>query len=134
MKNATFDQQSTQQVLIQSDDTSVLTNFQGVKAYKTVLTIRDDIGDAPKQPVDEIKKFASAVVLSRQSLIISNNGFAQAKTNVIKEMQAANISVFVSVLRNEFIALNFDYFSDPMVELATYIADMEVSGVITEFP
>ncbi|GKU87176.1 hypothetical protein SLEP1_g1621 [Rubroshorea leprosula] len=49
-------------------------------------------------------------------------------------MQAANISVFVSVLRNEYVSLAYDYFSDPIVELATYIAGLGVNGVITEFP
>ncbi|GLU01375.1 hypothetical protein SLE2022_186860 [Rubroshorea leprosula] len=134
LKNATFDQQSTQQVLIQSDDSSVLSKFQGVPAYKTVLTIKDTIGTAPKQPLDEIKKYATTVVLSRPSLITINNGFAQAQTTVLKQMQGANISVFVSVLRNEYVSLAYDYFSDPIVELATYIAGLGVNGVITEFP
>ncbi|XP_007011972.2 PREDICTED: glycerophosphodiester phosphodiesterase GDPDL7 [Theobroma cacao] len=132
--NATFDKQQTQQVLIQSDDTSVLSKFQGVPAYKRLLRIKEEIGDAPKLTVDEIKKYADGVVVARPSLISTDNGFAKAQTNVLQEMHAGNISVYVFVLRNEFVALPFDFYADPMVELATYVAALEVDGVITDFP
>ncbi|XVE97491.1 hypothetical protein REPUB_Repub03eG0024300 [Reevesia pubescens] len=134
LSNATFDKQKTQQVLIQSDDSSVLSKFQDVPAYKRLLCIVEEIGDAPKQTVDEIKKYADGVVVARPSLISIENGFTEAQTNVVNEMHAANISVYVSVLRNEFVALAFDFYADPTVELATYVAALEVDGVITEFP
>ncbi|OMO61762.1 Glycerophosphoryl diester phosphodiesterase [Corchorus capsularis] len=134
LSNATFDKQQTQQVLIQSDDTSVLSKFQGVQAYKRLLRIPEAIGDAPKPTVDTIKKYADGVVLSRPSLIEVKNGFTKAQTNVLDEMHKANISVYVSVFRNEFVSLAFDFFADPTVELATYVAALEVDGVITEFP
>ena len=134
LSNATFDKQQTQQVLIQSDDSSVLSKFQGVPAYKRLLHINEEIGDAPKQTVDEIKKYADGVVVARPSLISIENGFAKAQTNVLDKMHAANISVYVFVLRNEFVALPFDFYADPMVELATYVAGLQVDGVITEFP
>ncbi|XP_022750227.1 glycerophosphodiester phosphodiesterase GDPDL6-like [Durio zibethinus] len=134
LSNATFDKQQTQQVLIQSDDSSVLSKFQGVPAYKRLLRIEEEIGDAPKQTVDEIKKYADGVVVARPSLVSTENGFAKAQTNVIDHMHAANISVYVFVLRNEFVALPVDFYADPTVELATYVAAQEVDGVITEFP
>ncbi|XP_022756339.1 glycerophosphodiester phosphodiesterase GDPDL6-like [Durio zibethinus] len=134
LSNSTFDKQQTQQVLILSDDSSVLSKFQGVPAYKRLLRVEEEIGDAPKQTVDEIKKYADGVVFARPSLISIENGFLKAQTNVLDEMHAANISVYVFVLRNEFVALPFDFYADPMVELATYVAALEVDGVITEFP
>ncbi|XVF35531.1 hypothetical protein REPUB_Repub18cG0153800 [Reevesia pubescens] len=134
LSNATFDKQQTQQVLIQSDDTSVLSKFKGVPAYNRLFRIVDEIGDAPKQTIDEIKKYADGVVVARPSLISIENGFAKDQTKVIEEMHAANISVYVFVLRNEFVALPFDFYSDPTVELATYVAGLEVDGVVTEFP
>lgn len=134
LSNATFDKQSTQQVLIQSDDTSVLSKFANVPTYKRVLHLKEEFSDAPKQPVVEIKKYADAVTIPRPSLIKTVGGFAASQTKVIKEMHAANVSVYVSVLRNEFVAIAYDYFSDPMVEIATYIAGIEVDGVVTEFP
>ncbi|CAN8248423.1 unnamed protein product [Cochlearia groenlandica] len=124
----------TQKVLIQSDDTSVLGSFEAVPPYTRVLSIDKEIGDAPKPSVDEIKKHAEAVNLKRTSLVTISESFATGKTNVVEEMHKGNISVYVSVLRNEYISIAFDYFSDPTVELATFIAGNGVDGVITEFP
>ncbi|XP_011033465.1 PREDICTED: glycerophosphodiester phosphodiesterase GDPDL6-like [Populus euphratica] len=132
--NATFDKQSTQKVLIQSDDTSVLSKFQNVPAYSRVLYLKDEIGDAPKTPVGEIKKYADAVTLPRFSIVPTSDGFTTATTKVVNEMHAANISVYVTVLRNEFVTLAFDYFADPTIEIATYTSGIGVDGIITEYP
>ncbi|GMH18991.1 hypothetical protein Nepgr_020832 [Nepenthes gracilis] len=134
LSNETFDKQSTQQVLIQSDDSSVLAKFKDIPTYQKVLFIEEIIGDAPKQPVDEIKRHADAVTVYRSSLVRSNAGFTVSFTKVVEQMHAANISVYVSTLYNEFVALGFDYFADPMVEIATYIKGFEVDGIITEYP
>ncbi|CAH2069572.1 unnamed protein product [Thlaspi arvense] len=132
--NSTLDKQSTQKVLIQSDDSSVLSSFEAVPPYTRVLSIGKEIGDAPKPSVEEIKKHADAVNLKRSSLVTISQSFATGKTNVVEEMHKGNISVYVSVLRNEFVSIAFDYFSDPTIELATFIAGNGVDGVITEFP
>ncbi|KAG7538435.1 Glycerophosphodiester phosphodiesterase domain [Arabidopsis suecica] len=134
LTNSTLDKQSTQKVLIQSDDSSVLSSFEAGPPYTRVLSIDKEIGDAPKPSVEEIKKHADAVNLMRTSLVTVSQSFATGKTNVVEEMHKANISVYVSVLRNEYISIAFDYFSDPTVELATFIAGSGVDGVITEFP
>ncbi|XP_030546737.1 glycerophosphodiester phosphodiesterase GDPDL6-like [Rhodamnia argentea] len=134
LSNATFDKQSTQQVLIQSDDSSVLSQFKNVSTYKRVLTIEEKISDAPKQPVEEIKKYADAVTITRPSIMPISNSFLMGNTSVLDEMHAANISVYLSVLRNEYISLAFDYFADPILELATYVAGFGVDGIITEYP
>ncbi|KAE8668552.1 Glycerophosphodiester phosphodiesterase GDPDL6 [Hibiscus syriacus] len=107
LRNATFDEQRTQQVLIQLDDSLVLSMFRGVPAYERLLHITKPIGDVPESTINEIKKLADGVVV---------------------------ISVYVSILRNEFVALPYDSFADPTRELATYVAALEVDGVITEFP
>ncbi|KAF5725866.1 SHV3-like 5 [Tripterygium wilfordii] len=135
LSNTTFDKQSTQQVFIQSDDTTVLSKFKEVPTYKRVLSITELIGDAPKQSVDEIKKYVDAVNVPRGTLLMTtDDGFTKYTTNVLKEMQAANISVFVSVIVNEFPTLAFDYFADPIMELASFIQGIGVNGVVTEFP
>ncbi|KAJ6673370.1 GLYCEROPHOSPHORYL DIESTER PHOSPHODIESTERASE [Salix viminalis] len=134
LSNATFDKQSTQKVLIQSEDTSVLSKFKNVPAYSRVLYLKDEISDAPRTPVEEIKKYADAVTLPRFSIVPTVIGFTTATTKVVNEMQAANLSVYVSVLRNEFITLPFDYFSDPTIEIATYTSGIGVDGIITEYP
>ncbi|KAF8400543.1 hypothetical protein HHK36_013842 [Tetracentron sinense] len=134
LSNATFDKQATQQVLIQSDDSSVLSKFKDAPNYKKVLTIKEIISDAPKQPTEEIKKFADAVNLPRPSLVSTSGFFTTAFTDVVDKMHASNISVYVSVLRNEYTVIAFDFFSDPIVELATYISGIGVDGIITEYP
>jgi len=120
--------------LIQSDDSSVLASFEAVPPYTRVLSIDKEIGGAPKPSVDEIKKYAEAVNLLRTSLVTVSQSFTTGKTNVVEEMHKGNISVYVSVLRNEYISVAFDYFSDPTIELATFISGSGVDGVITEFP
>ncbi|XP_062078342.1 glycerophosphodiester phosphodiesterase GDPDL7 [Humulus lupulus] len=134
LTNATFDKQSTQKVLIQSDDTSVLSKFKGVPAYKRVLKIKEKIGDAPKASVDEIKKYADGVTIPRSSIVKVNDFFTVGFTNVVKEMHAANLTVYVYQLRNEYVSLAFDYFSDPIVEIATYVQAVQVDGLVTDFP
>ncbi|RWV88039.1 hypothetical protein BHE74_00045436 [Ensete ventricosum] len=130
LRNASYDKQ----VYIQSDDTAVLSSFKKNSGYQRVLHIKETISDAPKPTVEEIKQFADAVNLPRSSIVAASGFFVSAFTNVVDQMHAANISVYVSVLRNEFLTIAFDYFSDPMVELATYVAGVGVDGVVTEFP
>lgn len=135
MTNASFDKPSEQKVLIQSDDSSVLAAFKNKPNYQRVLTIKDTKSDAPKSVVDEIKKIADGVVVDRETIVEKNSGFfTTAFTKVVEEMHASNISVYVAPLRNEFVFLNFDYLSDPYLQLATFLSSQMVDGVITDFP
>ncbi|KAI8535539.1 hypothetical protein RHMOL_Rhmol10G0181900 [Rhododendron molle] len=135
LSNATFDKQSTQKVLIQSDDSAVLSKFSNVPSYEKVLRIEEEVSGILTATVDELKKFAGAVNLRRTSIIPSLNSFTTASTPIVEEMHKANISVYVSVFSNEFVAIAQDYYSDPIVELATYISSpIGVDGVVTEYP
>lgn len=135
LSNATFDKQSTQKVLIQSDDSAVLSKFSNVPSYEKVLRIEEEVSGILTATVDELKKFAGAVNLRRTSIIPSLNSFTTASTPIVEEMHKANISVYVSVFSNEFVAIAQDYYSDPIVELATYISSpFDVDGVVTEYP
>ncbi|RDX96288.1 Glycerophosphodiester phosphodiesterase GDPDL7, partial [Mucuna pruriens] len=134
LSNATFDKQATQQVLIQSDDSSVLTKYKDIPSYKRVLFIENKVGDAPKKTVDEIKKYADAVNLPKSSIVKTFASLLTGMTNVVKELKDANITVFVHTLRNEYLSLAFDYWSDPNIEIATYIHSAKVDGIVTDFP
>ncbi|KAE9601739.1 putative glycerophosphodiester phosphodiesterase [Lupinus albus] len=135
LSNATFHKQSTQQVLIQSDDSSVLSKFKDIPAYKRVLYIGEIIGDAPKPTVGEIKKHADGVNLPKTSLIkVTSASVLSGMTNVAKELKDANLTVFVHTLRNEYTSLAFDYWSDPNIEIATYVQTARVDGFVTDFP
>ncbi|TQD82884.1 hypothetical protein C1H46_031548 [Malus baccata] len=134
LSNATLDKQSTQQVLIKSDDTSVLSKFKDSKNYKRVFNIKEKISDAPKESVAEIKKYADAVIVTKDSIVKITDYFISGTTNVVKEMKAANISVYAHWMKNEFVSLMFDYFSDPMTEIASYAQGFQVDGIVTDFP
>ncbi|XP_068645018.1 glycerophosphodiester phosphodiesterase GDPDL7-like [Aristolochia californica] len=129
-----FEKGTTQQVLIQSDDSSVLSKFTSHPTYKRVLYIEDIVGGAAKPVVEEIKKFADAVNLPRGSLATIRDGFLASSTNVAEMMHSANISVYASVFRNEFVALAFDFLSDPIIQISTFVDGFEVDGIVTEFP
>ncbi|XP_061365835.1 glycerophosphodiester phosphodiesterase GDPDL7-like [Gastrolobium bilobum] len=134
LSNATFDKQVTQQVLVQSDDSSVLSKYKDIPSYKRVLLIEDKIGDAPSQTVDEIKKYAEAVNLPKTSVVKVSGSLLTGMTNIVKELKDANLTVFVRSIRNEYISLAFDYWSDPNVEISTYIHSAKVDGIVTDFP
>ncbi|CAH2051095.1 unnamed protein product [Thlaspi arvense] len=134
LSNATFDKQQTQKVLIQSDDNQVLLKFKNNTNYQKVLLINEDISAAPNATVQEIRKYADAVTLRRSSIITISDSFATGFTTVVDNMRAANLSVYAFPFMNEFVSLMFDYFSDPLVELATYLDHPGVDGVITDFP
>ncbi|XP_052181862.1 glycerophosphodiester phosphodiesterase GDPDL6-like [Diospyros lotus] len=134
LSNANFDKQLTQKVLIQSDDSQVLSRFKGNQNYQKVLFISNTISAAPNTTVAKIRKYADAVSVRRSSIVKSTGSFTWAFTSVVDNMHTANISVYVYLLRNEFVNMAFDYFSDPLVELATYITSLGVDGVVTEYP
>ncbi|OIV99858.1 hypothetical protein TanjilG_26196 [Lupinus angustifolius] len=104
LSNATFDKQSTQQVLIQSDDSSVLSKFKDIPSYKRVL-----------------------IIATTASVLLGI-------TNVVKELKDANLTVFIRTLRNEYMSLAFDYWSDPTFEIATYVQTTRVDGLVTDHP
>ncbi|KAK4479481.1 hypothetical protein RD792_014995 [Penstemon davidsonii] len=133
LSNATLDKQSTQKVLIQSDDSSVLLKFKDIPSYQRVLYLNSVISAAPSQVALEVKKYADAVYVHRSAIVIESADFAFNFTNTIPTLRAANISVYVGVLKNEFMNLMFDYLSDPYVELET-LNSQGVDGFVTDFP
>ncbi|XP_050378151.1 glycerophosphodiester phosphodiesterase GDPDL6-like [Argentina anserina] len=134
LKNATLDEQSTQKVIIRSDDTSVLSKFADVKTYKKVLSIEEKISSVPQESIDEIKNFADGVTVNKDSAILSSNFFIKGETRVIKDLKAANLTVYINSLKNEFTSLMFDFLADPISEIATYAQGLNVDGIITDFP
>lgn len=134
LNNATFDKQTTQQVFIQSDDTSVLSKFKDIPSYKRVLLIEDIIDDIPVETAAEIKKHADAVNLHKLSVIKSSESLLIRITNAVKVLKDLNVTVFVHTLKNEYLSLAFDYWSEPNIEISTYIKAVNVDGIVTDFP
>ncbi|KAG0491371.1 hypothetical protein HPP92_004769 [Vanilla planifolia] len=133
LANASYDKGATKRVLIQSDDSSVLSAFKN-PSFERVLLIPEQVGETAKPTTDEIKQFADAVNVIRSTLMAHSGAFISHFTHVASEMQEANISVYVSVLRNEFTTIAYDFFSDPTVEIASFVTGVGVDGIVTEFP
>ncbi|XP_010241663.1 PREDICTED: glycerophosphodiester phosphodiesterase GDPDL7-like [Nelumbo nucifera] len=134
LRNASFDKQETQVVMIQSDDSAVLSKFKDVPSYQKVFHIYEIISSVPKETVEEIKKFADIVNLPRSSSLVILNSFTVKYTDVVDTFQLSNISVFTSVFMNEFPTIAIDMFSDPIVELQTFVAGFGIDGVVTDYP
>ncbi|KAG8372602.1 hypothetical protein BUALT_Bualt12G0083700 [Buddleja alternifolia] len=133
LSNATFDKQSTQKVLIQSDDSSVLLKFKDIPTYQRVFYLEQSISGAPEQVAQEVKKYADAVFVHRDAIIVASDNFAFNFTRTVPALHAANISVYVGFLRNEFENFIFNYLSDPYVELAT-LHSQNIDGFVTDYP
>ncbi|XP_040376444.1 glycerophosphodiester phosphodiesterase GDPDL7-like [Oryza brachyantha] len=136
LANASYGKEGAKlpQVMIQSDDTSVLAEFKKFPAFLRVLVVGETISDASGPSVEEIREFAGAVTVGRSSIAQVNGFFLTRFTDVAERMHAANLTVHVGVLRNEFMNLGFDYWADPTVEIATYTSSVMADALVTEFP
>ncbi|GAA0160834.1 phosphodiesterase [Lithospermum erythrorhizon] len=137
LTEAGLDKQQIQKVLIQSDDSAVLEHFkETAPSYQRVFETKEDLmGVSPEVPA-EIKKFADAITLQRNAIVLNYPMpmyLSANYTNIVAEMHKANVSVYVGVFKNEFTNLLFDYYADPYIELATH-DNAEVDGFITDFP
>ncbi|CAH9070436.1 unnamed protein product [Cuscuta epithymum] len=138
LKNASFDKQTKQKVMIKSDDSSVLLKFKNdTPSYERVLVFKRDFSSVPDQSLaEEVKKYADAISMRRNSLVLEYGDpyyMTRNFTNVVHAMHAANVSVYASNLKNEFQSFLFDYNSDPYQEIATLVS-IGVDGLITDFP
>ncbi|XP_022753067.1 glycerophosphodiester phosphodiesterase GDPDL3-like isoform X2 [Durio zibethinus] len=134
LSKAGYDEQTAQTVMIQSSNSSVLKKFKGKTNYKLVYKVDEDIGGAPSGTIDDIKRLASAVVISKDSVFPKNAAFLTGVTNVVPRLQAANLSVFVQTFSNEFTSQAWDFFSDATVEINSFYMGAGINGVITDFP
>jgi glycerophosphoryl diester phosphodiesterase len=134
LTKAGYDKETKQQVFIQSDDSSVLAAFKKFARFRRVLNIEAKISGASKPSVDDIKKYADTVRVNRNSVAQINGYFLTHFTDTVSSLQDANITVFVGVLKNEFMNLGFDYFADPTVEIATYTLAVLADGLVTDNP
>ncbi|XP_048591898.1 glycerophosphodiester phosphodiesterase GDPDL3-like [Brassica napus] len=123
--------------MIQSTNSSVLIDFkkQSIK-YETVYKVEEKIGDIiSDSAIEDIKKFANAVVIIKKSVFpLYDDGFIIRQTNVVEKLHKSKLPVYLEVFQNEFVSQPFDFFSDPTVEINSYVNGAGVNGTITEFP
>lgn len=134
LEDSGYNNQTVQEVMIQSTNSSVLTVFKQKTKYKLVYKVDESIGSADASSIEDMKKFANSVAVNKQSIYPVSQEFITGQTDVVKNLQSAGFSVFVYLLSNEFVSQAWDFFSDPTVEINSFVQGMGVDGVITDFP
>jgi glycerophosphoryl diester phosphodiesterase len=134
LSKAGYENQSAIDVMIQSSNSAVLMKFKDKTKYKLVYKVDENIRDALNATIQDIKTFADSVVVSKDSVFPDDVLFLKGSTNVVPKLQSAGLPVYVELFSNEFVSQPWDFFSDPNVEINTYVMGMNVSGVITDFP
>ncbi|KAL3851160.1 hypothetical protein ACJIZ3_013042 [Penstemon smallii] len=129
-----YNNQTAKKIMIRSSDTAVLSKFKNNNNYELVYLVDEDVSDILNSTILEIKKFANSVVVSKKSLLPTHRAFIIGETNLVQNLQAFNLSVYVQFFRNEFVSQPWDFFSDPYVEINTHVSYMGINGVITDFP
>ncbi|CAL9135982.1 unnamed protein product [Musa textilis] len=122
------------EVMIQSTDSSVLVKFKQLTKYKLVYKINQPIRAAVASSVEDIKTFANAVALDKQSIYPATRLFTTGETGLVSMFQDAGIDVYVYVFQNEFVSQPWDFFSDATVEINAHVLGAGVNGIITDFP
>lgn len=122
------------EVMIQSTDSSVLVKFKQLTKYKLVYKIEQHIRDAVASSVEDIKTFANAVALDKESIYPATRLFTTGETGLVSKFHDAGIDVYVYVFQNEFVSQPWDFFSDATVEINAHVLGARVDGIITDFP
>ncbi|CAK8538880.1 unnamed protein product [Lathyrus sativus] len=134
LSKAGYDKPGSQKVYIQSTNSSVLLKFKEKTKYELVYKIDETVSDAANAAVEDIKTFASSVVINKDSVFPRSASFLTTFTNIVPKLQASNLSIFVETFSNEFVSQAWDYFSDSTVEINSFIQEAGINGVITDFP
>ncbi|XP_034678064.1 glycerophosphodiester phosphodiesterase GDPDL4 isoform X2 [Vitis riparia] len=135
LSKAGYDNVTTPRVMIQSTNSSVLKEFKEKKKnYELVYRVDENIRDASDATIEDIKKFATSVVISKDSIYPENKAFITGATDIVSRLQKNNLPVYVQHFDNEFISQAWDFFSDATVEINSFVTGAGIDGVITSFP
>ncbi|KAL6311062.1 hypothetical protein AAG906_011929 [Vitis piasezkii] len=135
LSKAGYDNVTTPRVMIQSTNSSVLKEFKEKKKnYELVYRVDENIRDASDATIEDIKKFATSVVISKDSIYPENKAFITGATDIVSRLQKNNLPVYVQLFDNEFISQAWDFFSDATVEINSFVMGAGIDGVITSFP
>ncbi|CAI9088297.1 OLC1v1022595C1 [Oldenlandia corymbosa var. corymbosa] len=121
-------------VYIQSGESAVLKKIGKSSNYELFYGVDEAIGNVANATVSELKEFATAVVISKVSVIPVDDAFLMNVTDVALKFQALGVPVYLRRFNNEFISQAWDFQTDPYLEVNTYINQLGVAGVVTPFP
>ncbi|GJZ46966.1 glycerophosphodiester phosphodiesterase GDPDL3-like protein, partial [Tanacetum coccineum] len=74
------------------------------------------------------------VIISKEYVYPKSNGYLYGQTDVVQKLQASKLRVYVQKMSNDFISIPWDFFTDPYVEIHTYVTAAGVDGVVTDYP
>lgn len=135
LNKSTYKNQRTKKILIQSPDGGVLKLFKAKSnRHELVYEVNENIRDALNATILDITKFANSVVVGKESVFPRNEGFLLGHTDVVEKLHAFKLPVYVQLMNNEFISQPWDFFSDPYVEINTYVSGAGADGVVTDYP
>jgi glycerophosphoryl diester phosphodiesterase len=134
LSKAGYNNQTLKKVMIKSSDSAVLSKFKSSSNYELVYLVDADVRDITNSTILEIKKFASSVIVSKDSVFPADKLFLIGQTTVVPKLQAFNLSVYVQIFHNEYVSQPWDFFSDPYVEINNHVSAMGIDGVITDYP
>nr|DAD20315.1 TPA_asm: hypothetical protein HUJ06_021778 [Nelumbo nucifera] len=123
-----------QKVMIQSTNSSVLMKFMEKTNYKLVYSVDEFISDIDDSAIKDIKRFAHSVAITKSNVFPVNQAFITGMTKVVSKLQAFNLTAYVYLFRNEFVSQAWDVFSDPTVEINTFVTLGKIDGIISDFP
>ncbi|KAL6315116.1 hypothetical protein AAG906_035324 [Vitis piasezkii] len=117
LSKAGYDNVTTPRVMIQSTDSSVLKEFKEKKKnYELVYRVDENIRDASDATIEDIKKFATSVVISKDSIYPENKAFITSATDIVSRLKKNNLP---------FICNR---------EINSFVMGAGIDGVITSFP
>ncbi|KVH99195.1 Glycerophosphoryl diester phosphodiesterase [Cynara cardunculus var. scolymus] len=128
LNNSTLKNQRTKKILIQSPDGGVLKLFKAKSnRHELVYEVDENIRGALNTTISDISKIANSVVIGKQSVFPRNAGFLLGQTDVVAKLQAFKLPVYVHMMNNEFVSQPWDFFSDPYVEINSYVTGANVN-------
>lgn len=121
--------------MIQSSSSSVLKQLKQKTSYKLLYNINEVVKDAHNSTIQNIRSFANAVVLQKGSVYPSYAKYLTGEnTQMIRKLQAFNLSVYVKLFENEFVSQAWDFMSDSRMEINTFVNSANADGIVTSFP
>jgi glycerophosphoryl diester phosphodiesterase len=134
LDDAGYNNRTTQKVIIQLTNSSVLMKFKQQTKYDLVYMVKEEVRDASPSSLSDLKKFASAVSVNGSSIFPYTKHIIMYQTNLVQTLQKAGLSVYVYTLMNEFASQPYDFFSDGTAQINGYVQGAGVDGLITDFP
>ncbi|GJY44493.1 glycerophosphodiester phosphodiesterase GDPDL3, partial [Tanacetum coccineum] len=135
LNKSSYNRNLTKKILIQSSEREVLKKFKArSNRQELVYEVNENIRGALNSTIIEITEFANSVIISKESIYPKSNGYLYGQTDVVQKLQASKLRVYVQKMSNDFISIPWDFFTDPYVEIHTYVTAAGVDGVVTDYP